>query len=140
MQVKQTSILDQNGIDNTNASKVFVMNNIVDHFVPLFHEEIDRKQKQYDRNAADVAKLKAEVGAMAQNLKQLDSKLKYQTEAEVILDRIKYLADYDVLYGNNRRIALDAVQSIHTGDISKLKAFSGKLEKLIFKNIKKVIT
>lgn len=140
MQVNITDIVDQNGIDNTNASKVFVMNNIVDHFVPLFHEEIDRKQKQFDRNALDVTKLKTEVSTMASELKKLDSQYKYQTEAKVILDRVKYLANYDVLYGNNRRIALGAIQSIHFNDISKLKTFSIKLEKLIFKNIKKVIT
>ena len=137
-----TEILDLNQVQfkDMDASKILLMDDIVNHFLPLFREDIEAKKKVLIEYKTDFEKLRKEILKTRSELVLLDSENKRQLLIKEVLEEITTLYSHEVLYGNNKKIALDILDSVQSMNLSTLQAKLKGLQSLAYKNVKKIIT
>jgi len=138
MKVEITNIPDIN-LQNDSGSRLILAHQIIEEFTPLFSEEIDRKRKQLNENLVDVKKLKADISKTKDQLKLLNTEYKKENLKNEILKEIQYLNQYDVLYGQNKKVVKDILSSIETQPSEILSRSLETLKRLVRSNINKVI-
>jgi hypothetical protein len=121
MLIEITNIKDTGCIkyDDQTASKLFLMEEILKIFTPLFSAEIDRKQQQFESNKRDFVELATTNKQIVDELKQLKNESQREKLIASILNKIKILIDGDFLYGNNKKIVLDIFQGLQSGVSTK---------------------
>jgi seryl-tRNA synthetase len=119
MQIEITNIRDTGSISckDDTASKLILMDEILQIFTPLFSREIDRKQQQLESNKRDYRELREKVGQTKNQLQDLDQELRREKLIKSILKEMKTLIDHDVLYGNSKQVVTEIFQSL--GDASR---------------------
>lgn len=140
MKVEITDIFDTNLADSDSGSKLFLMDKIINHFTPLFYEEIEKKQRQLNDNMSDVKKLKGDVSKTKNSLKLLNTEFEKEQVKNKILKEIKYLNRFDILYGNNKQIVKEIILSIKTQPIEGLKKSLETLRHMVRTKVQKVRT
>jgi len=138
MKITSTLIQDKNYIGTDSGSKLILMDQIINHFLPLFRDEIEKLEKVYNSHQIDMDKLKSEVLKTKKELSILNEEYKRQKIIYSLLVEITQLYDNDILYGNNKKIVLDTLDGIYQMDLSGLQSRHVTLRKLVYKNIKKV--
>ena len=99
MNIIQTDILDFNLINTDQASKILLMDNLLEIFSPLFHEELRKKQKEFSNNIADIHKLTAIISEFKKKLLKLRNDIEIESLKNQILQQIEFLNNIDVMYG-----------------------------------------
>ncbi len=131
MNIIITDILDSNMIDNSDSSKIAIMNDLIEHFAPMFYEDLRKKQKQLKSNETDVSKLKSMVKRNKTVLIKLDKKRKKEKIKKQILEEIQYLSTLDVLYGKNKVTVQSIVSAIDKLDLDGLEKRLNLLHRLV---------
>ena len=137
MNITQTIISDNN-IENLDASKIMLMDNVIEHFLPLFREEIEKKKKVLFGYTTDYRKLTSEITKTKDNLVKLKKGIKRENLIKEILSEISFLLSRDILYGKNKKIVLDILDAIKKTNIVDLNTNLKTLKLIIQKNVKRV--
>ena len=138
MKVTNTKITDTNFAQDSDAFKIILMDQILEHFLPLFQEEIKEKKEILESHVLDFNKLKQEVSKTREKLVKLQSGLKREKLVQEILDEIAILYTHDILYGGNKKTVLDILDSINQVGSPELISQLKTLRTLAHKNIQKV--
>ena len=139
MIVQNTGIQDTVLAENSDAAKILLMNKVIDHFLPLFREEIEKKKKVLSGYQKDYKKLKTEISKTQQVVIKYRDGLKRELVIQEILDDAAFLFSRDILYGQNKQKVLDILDSLRQSDLISLISKRKALRALIQKNVKKVI-
>ena len=139
MIVQNTGIQDTVLAENSDAAKILLMNKVIDHFLPLFREEIEKKKKVLSGYQKDYKKLKTEISKTQQVVIKYRDGLKRELVIQEILDDAAFLFSRDILYGQNKHKVLDILDSLRQSDLISLISKRKALRALIQKNVKKVI-
>ena len=138
MKTINTKIPDTNFVQFNDTFKVLLMDQLVGHFLPLFREEVEKKKKILVSHTHDYTKLKEEVSKTKEKLVKLNAGMRNAKFVRDILDEISRLYNHDILYGENKKIVLDIIDSINSLGtevlLQKLKVLRG----LAYQNIKQV--
>ena len=131
MEIIKTGLIDSNTVTGNNASKILLMDSLIEHFSPLFYEDLRKKQRQVQNNKTDITKL---LGIIEQNKKSLVEKKK-ELEVELlkqkILNCIEKLKKQDVLYGKNKTTVQSILSAIDKLSLENLKKRYALLRKLV---------
>ncbi len=138
MNVQTTDVTDKVLVDNSDAAKILLMNKLVDHFLPLFREEIEQKKVMLGGYRKDYLKLKSEVSKTQKAVTKYKDSLKVEIIIQEILDDSAFLLSRDILYGQNKQLVLEILDSLRGSDLNSLMTKKKALKLLIRKNIKKV--
>lgn len=135
MQINITNVRDTGAINlnDDTAPKLFLMEEILQIFTPLFSIEIDRKQQQLESNKRDYLELRGKVTQAKDRLKGLNQELRREKLVSSILKEMKTLVDKDVLYGQNKTIVTDIFNSLGSASGKDLGLHLNQLRKLIRK-------
>ena len=136
MNITTTDIKDQNFFDGSTASRLLLMDEIITNFTPLVSEEIERKLKQCTENLADRKKLKEEVLKNRKILKRYQQIHEKENVKSELLNKIEYLYESNVLYGQNRQQAKEILLAISENRLDKANDFKNRLD-IMIKNIVK---
>ena len=115
------------------------MDEIIANFTPLVNEEIERKRRQYEENRTDLKKLKSEVSQHQNLLKRYNAGIRIEAAKADVLNKVQYLYDSNVLYGENKQTVkkiLDEISTVKVG--SPLDDMKKRLDRMIKLNIKKI--
>lgn len=138
MIIENTGIADSNCYSNNEASKILLMNQVVDHFLPLFREEIERKKKVLDEYQSDYVKLKSDVTRTQKTLLKMRDALKRELIIQDVVEEANFLFSKEILYGKNKKMVLDILESLDKLDLNLLNSRLKLLRSLTQKNVQKV--
>jgi hypothetical protein len=138
MRVIDTGIPDGNSFSNTDNSKIILMDKVIGHFIPLFRDEIDKKNVMFKKYRQDLIQLSSGVSKTKTILVKLKKGLKKETLIQEILDDSAFLLNRDILYGQNKKIVMDILDSFDRVNDGTLITHSRTLKSLIRKNVNKV--
>ena len=130
MNVFETNIIDKNAIDNTEGSKILLMDGLVEYFAPLFYEDLRKRQGQLERNKLDVEKLKISVSKHRNRLTSINSGIEIESTKNQILKEIEFLNNVDVLYGKNRMVVQNIILGLDNQKLAALKKSLLLLQKI----------
>ena len=130
MNVFETNIIDKNAIDNTEGSKILLMDGLVEYFAPLFYEDLRKRQGQLERNKLDVEKLKISVSKHRNRLSSINSGIEIESTKNQILKEIEFLNNVDVLYGKNRMVVQNIILGLDNQKLAALKKSLLLLQKI----------
>jgi len=131
MDITQTQIIDSNIITNSDTSKILLMDNLIEHFAPLFYEDLRKKQKQQKSNESDVKKLMLIIDRNKKILITTQNALQIESIKNEILKEIERLNSIDVLYGKNRITIQSIISALDTYTLENLKKRLALLRKLV---------
>lgn len=121
MKVLETTILDSNLIKNDQASKILFADNLIEHFAPMFYEELRKKQEQISNNLADIKKLEVTISDQKLKLLKVKNEIEVETVKNQILNEIKYLIEVDVMYGKTKLMVQEIVTTLDKQSTPELK-------------------
>ena len=136
MNVIQTNIVDFNLIKNDQASKILFTENLIEHFAPLFYEELRKKQEQFSNNMTDIKKLKKIISEQKQKILKVKNDIDVENDKNQILQEIDFLNRSDVLYGKSKMIVQNVINSLDDQLPGELKKRLILLQKLTKENKK----
>ena len=139
MIIESTGILDISTMDS-QASKILLMDEIINKFTPLFYEEIDRKKQQMEESKADYLKLKESVSTTQSTVKLLEQDNQRETLLNALLKDINSLIEYDVLYGSNKKVVFEIMNSLNELSSVEIQGKIKHLQRMLDRNVNKVIT
>ena len=131
MEIIKTGLIDSNTVTGNNASKILLMDSLIEHFSPLFYEDLRKKQRQVQNNKTDIKKL---ISIIEQNKKELIQKkneLEVEQIKQKILNEIERLKEIDVLYGKNKTTVQSILSAIDKLSLENLKKRYTLLRKLV---------
>jgi len=137
MKITKTTILDSNLINNNQASKILLCDNLLEHFAPLFYEETRKKQGQYSNNVADIKKLKNVISEYRKHLLKLKSDLVAESLKNKILHEIEDLGENDVIYGKIKTTITEIISTLDDQPIEGLEKRLAFLQRIIKERTKK---
>lgn len=138
MKVINTGTQDTNFIRRDDACKIFLMDEVISYFLPLFRDEIEKKKKILSNHTVDYKKLKIGVMKTKNGLIKLADAMKREKVVRDILDEIGFMQKRDVLYGSNKKEALDTIDSIRLMTVEELRTRLKALRSLVYKNVTRV--
>jgi len=121
MEVTITDIIDRSQANNSERAKILLMDSLINHFTPLFYEDLRKKQGQIKSNQADITKLKKIINNSSNKLVEIQKRIDIETLKNQILKEVDYLNDIDVLYGKNKILVQTAIISLDKQTIGDLK-------------------
>lgn len=133
MTVTSTNVKDTE-ISNINAKKIFLMDAIVEHFVPLFNQNIDQKRKELDQTKKDLKDLVEKAKDALNSTSKLKSIYRREKLKNVLLDEIIYLIKHDVVYGESRkkiRLFIQQIDKMPDAQLLESRAFIEGLTKKV---------
>lgn len=139
MQIEETYIFDSN-FDATQASKLLLMERIVEAFTPLFSEEIERKKVRLRDSKQDYNRLKKVIKETSATNQELRSEFDREKKIEEILENTEVLLNHNVLYGKNKHVVTKILNGLDSMTVDELDKSTRLLTKLMQQNIKRVIT
>jgi iron-sulfur cluster repair protein YtfE (RIC family) len=140
MKTTELGVFDNNFCETDDASKILLFDEIVDHFLPLFHEDIRTKQDTLKSHQKDVEKLKTDITKTKQYLVTLTADYKKEALMKQILEECATLYSHEILYGNNKNIVIDILDSISDMNTSELASKLKVLRSMVYKNVNRVQT
>lgn len=138
MRVINTGTPDTNYVRSDDACKIFLMDEVISHFLPLFRDEIEKKKKVLSNHTTDYQKLKVGVTKTKNGLIKLADALKREKIVRDILDEIGFMQKRDILYGSNKKEALDTIDTIRSMSVEDLQIRLKALRSLVYKNVTRV--
>lgn len=136
MNITETEYLDLE-LDNNDGSKIFLMDQIIEHFLPTFSKEIEEKKNQLNVNKEDLDKLRRDVITGRSQLKDLISQIKKESLMTEIITETKSLIVYDVLYGTNKHTVKNILSTLNKQTEEDLTQSLSTVKKLVRENLKK---
>jgi len=136
--VQSTPIEDIHFADNTDTCKVFLMDEVINHFLPLFRDEIERKKAVLNKYQEDFKKLSFEVDKTRKSLLKFREELGKEKIIEEILDEATFLFSRDILYGKNKKVVLDILDTIREDTLVELSSKFKTLRAITQKHVTKV--
>ena len=91
MKITQTNILDSNMIDNNQASKILLFDNLLEHVAPLFYEDLRKKHGQFSNNVAEIKKLRKVISENRNQFLKLKNDIVVESLKTKILQDIQKL-------------------------------------------------
>jgi len=140
MIIEDTGIKDTFLAEENNAAKILLMNKVINHFLPLFREEIEEKKKMLSGYQKDFKKLKSEILKSKKTIGKYKEVFKRELLIQDILDDSTFLFSRDILFGQNKQKVLSILNEVRKSDLNSLLTFRKSIRLLIQKNVKKVIT
>lgn len=140
MKVETTRYLDKNVFTEDDGYKIFLMDEILGNFLPLFNDEIDRQKHQLERNNQDRDKLKDLISDAAKDLKENHFRLKKNIAKADILKEINHLRTHELLFGKVRQFSGELLFGLNDMSLQELNESLKTLQQIVYKNVKKVLT
>ena len=138
MKVINTGTPDTNFVRSDDACKIFLMDEVISHFLPLFRDEIEKKKKILNNHTVDYKKLKEGVTKTKNGLIKVADVMKREKIIRDILDEIGFMQKRDILYGSNKKEALDTIDIIRSMTAEDLQTRLKSLRALVYKNVTRV--
>lgn len=138
MRVDTIGTNENREVDSDAASKVLLMDQIIQHFLPLFKKEVQEKKNAYESHNSDILKLKQEIGKTRKEFISLKEQIKKEGLIRSVLDECVQLYASDVLYGTNKKIVLDVIDNLREFSLQELQLKQKLLRSIVYKNVKKV--
>lgn len=139
MQIETLNISDKTKENSFSKSKIFLMEEIIKIFVPLFHEEIDKKEGLSREVNQDHTNLKKIVASLVSHLKSLDLKVKREQAKARLLSEINSVIEQDLMYGSCKLFVKNLLEELDSISVVDLEERENVLRKMVLKNVKKVI-
>jgi len=136
MNIIETEYLDLE-LDNNDGSKIFLMDQIIEHFLPTFSREIEEKKNQLNINKEDLDKLRRDVTTGRTQLKDLITQIKKESLMTEIITETKSLIAYDVLYGASKHTVKNILSTLNKQTEEDLTQSLSTVKKLVRENLKK---
>jgi len=111
-----TNIIDRNIFTDEHSYKVFLMDKIIEQFLPVFSQDVERKKSQLNENMEDLSKLKTDILQLKTKLKSCLKKIEIEDVKRTILTEIQLLIKKDLLYGKNKQIVKDVLFSFNSDE------------------------
>jgi hypothetical protein len=136
--IKKTGIFDTNYCNPTDTTKILLFEEVINHFLPLFREEIEKKKETLQSHIQDAKKLKTDISKTKQFLVKINESYKREKLKKEILEEISFLYTNEILYGNNKKIVLDLLDVLGNLEFRALDEKVKLLRSMVHKNVKKV--
>ena len=107
-----TPIEDIHFANDSNTCKIFLMDQVINHFLPLFRQDIEKKKAVLNKYREDFKKLSSEVDKTKKSLLKFREELGKEKIIEELLDEATFLMSRDVLYGKNKKVVLGSADKI----------------------------
>lgn len=138
MLIEETYIFDSD-FDASQASKLILMDRIVEAYTPMFSEEIERKKIRLRDCRQDYIRLKDVIKKSSVTHEGLRTEFEREKQIEKILEDSELLLNSNVLYGKNKHIVSKILNNIDRMGVDELEKSTRLLTKLVRQNIKRVI-
>jgi len=132
MHINMTDIKDVGAINlnDDTAPKLFLMEEILQIFTPLFSIEIDRKQQQLESNKQDYRELRDKVTQSKNQLQSISQELRREKLVSSVLREMKMLIDKDCVYGKTKKFVLDTFHGLSSASGEDLELSLSQLRQL----------
>ena len=140
MRTVELGVFDNNYCDTDDASKILLFDEIVDHFLPIFHEDIKKKQETLKSHEKDTEKLKQDIAKTKRYLVTLTADFKKESFKKQILEECATLYSHEILYGNNKNIVLEILDTISEMESGVLETQLKVLRSMVYKNVNRIRT
>lgn len=137
MECTQTDIIDKNLLTDSDAIKILLMDDLIEHFSPLFYEDLRKKQRLIKSSKIDINRLKNVLIEKRKIILKLKSDIEIEKVKNQILLNIEKLNNIDVLYGKNKITVQSILNSIDKQSIQTLKKRLALLQNLVDKKSKR---
>jgi hypothetical protein len=137
----QANIINLGTIPSTDSSakKILLAEDIISQLLPLFHEEIEEKKSQLERNRSDYLTLKDKIDRNRILLRRVSVDTKRQILIKQILNQINTLVEFEVIFGGNRNSIIQILQDLDSMSIKQLSSSIKTLQKIKKRSIQKVL-
>ena len=112
MKITQTNILDSNMIDNNQASKILLFDNLLEHVAPLFYEDLRKKHGQFSNNVTEIKKLRKVISENRNRFLKLKNDIAVESLKNKILQDIQKLISTSI----SEKVKLIVTEIISTLD------------------------
>jgi hypothetical protein len=136
MILTETSMLDDSTL---NARKILFAEDIIEYFIPLFREEIDRKKQQFEQSGADYKELRAKISDSKETVKKIQQEYGRQKLIKQILSLVESSLTKELAYGRTRFRIREIVEKLDVSNNEQLKEYRSVLLKLVNRNVQKVV-
>lgn len=136
--------IDQNPILNTALNtddvgkKLALSEHIVEAFMPLFCDEIEKKRRLLDSNWQDFNNLTENIKVTEETIENCKIELRREKLIRKILIEINKLVDRQILYGSIKSLVANVINEIQSMDEKELVTNLNALKRAVDKNIPKV--
>jgi hypothetical protein len=137
MDIVKTNIIDSSSIKKDSASKILLMDSLIEHFSPLFYEDLRKKQRQVESDEKDISKLKSIIERNRKILLKLETDIKIEALKQKILKTIDHLKNIDVIYGKSKITVQSIIASLDSQSLKNLEKRLALLQKLVEDKVKK---
>ena len=137
MIIEYTAIEDVYIPTNINVAKIVLLDELIERFLPIFRDEINKKEKSLNKYQDDFKKLSDEVSKTKTSLTKAREDLVKEKAISEILDEALVLHSRDILYGKNKKIVLDILDSLEKDDLMTLNSKMKILRSVTLKNVQK---
>ena len=131
MKIVITDIIDNNQFrPNKQTSKILLVDSLIEHFAPLFYEDLRKKQKQVSDNLSDIGKLKKIITKYKNQVVTVQTKVEIESLKSSIYKEIEQLSSIDVLYGKSKNSVhkiIATIDNMSKGDLEKKLMFLHKI-------------
>ena len=91
MKITQTNILDSNMIENNQASKILLFDNLLEHVAPMFYEDLRKKHGQFSNNVTEIKKLRKVISENHNKFLKLKNDIALESLKTKIMQEIQKL-------------------------------------------------
>lgn len=137
MKITITETLDSNLIEHNQASKIFLFDNLLEHFAPLFYEETRKKRGQFSNNMAEVSKLRKIISEYHKHLLKLKSAILRESLKNKILLEIENLSKVKSTE-KIKAVLVEILSTLDNQPIAGLEKRLTLLQEITKKRIRKV--
>jgi len=120
MKIAETDISDKCIVTDESAYKIILMEKIIEYFVPLFSNEVDRKKSQLNENLEDISRLKNSISEIKDKLKMWLTKIQLEKIRKEVITEILLLQKKDLIYGKIKQLVKDILFSIESKDRNEI--------------------
>jgi hypothetical protein len=112
MKLIESELIDTNVFTDENSCKIYLMDKIIEQFLPVFSKDVERKKSQLNESREDIVKLKNDILQIKMKLKNFLRKIEKEEIKKNIFIEIQLLIEKDLLYGKNKQIVKDILISL----------------------------
>jgi len=139
MLIEISNMRDFTHLDDTAGSKLFLMEEIIEIFMPLFDEEIKKKERRLQETRKDYDILKNTVLQTKSELTSINQEHRKELLKKALLDELDVMFDKDIVYGSIKNAIIEMIETIDRVDVSRLEENIDLSKRLIYKNVRRVI-
>ena len=128
MKIEEIPVLDTNYSLDETALKVLIADEVLNNLIPLFSDEIEKRQREYKGKISEIIKIKKCKDATQDSTNQIINSIKKEKVITQILTTINKMIDEKLINDIDKTKIKSYISKLKDSDIKRLES---KLNKLV---------